>query len=540
MRAISSRQPMPARHAHDPGVTASARRDFLAGARTVSVLTFLSRVSGLIRDVLLSHVFGAGAMAAAFAVAFTVPNLFRRLFGEGALSAAFIPQASRLLTTRGRAAATALLGATSGWLGVLLITLISAGELLLLFVVLPFVAGQPRGQTTVLLTAMLLPYALMICQTALLGGMLHVLGRFAAPASAPIVLNAVLIVALVALLTAWPGRESGQVYVLGAAVLVGGVLQFGLQRAALRREGIDWRPTLPRRDPQIVQIARTMLPMAFGLAAVQVNTLADTLMALWFVPDPGAPAVLYYGQRLYQFPLGVFGIALATAAFPALSTDAARADGAALRGTLQQALRVSFFIGLPTAAGLVLVAHPLVRACFEHGAFAQAEGAAGRVAWTLMAFASAVWAYGLNHVLVRGYYAVGDYRTPLRVAAWMVAVNLVLNLILVWPLRTAGLALATALCGVLQFGVLARRLARRLPGWHWRALGVSAGWTMAATATMAAAVGGLRVVAGPGMAGSIGAVGELAVEVLVGGGVFVGTAWVLRMRELREVLGRGV
>ena len=497
-------------------------------------MTLVSRISGFVRDITFGYFFGASGLASAFTVAFMVPNLFRRLFGEGALSAALIPVLSRRLHEEGPESGAALTGRVFAWLGVVVAGLVLVGELLLLLLWWGL-ADQGRAGLTIGMTGLLLPYAVLVCLVAAAGGVLNVRGRFAVPASAPILLNLVLIATLFGANALRPEAALWRIWALAWGVLAAGVIQLAVQLWALRRArfAAPWR--LDRGDPGLREISVAMLPMMIGLAAVQINTLGDTLVALACVPYEGAPAVLYYAQRLYQFPLGVFSLAFATAVFPALSAHAAADDRAALAAALVKSVRVVFYISVAAALGLMVTARPLVQGVFERGEFTPED--TRRVSLTLAAYAVGVWAYGLNHLLVRGFYALGDRRTPMRVALVMVVINLSLNLTLVWRWEEAGLGAATAICGVAQFVWLGRILAGRLAPLPWGELAGSGLRSLVGGAVMTVAVlcvdrmlGAWAVQPGPIL--------RLAVLVPSGIACYLLATTLLRSRELRELATR--
>jgi putative peptidoglycan lipid II flippase len=520
---------------HDRAAGADEGRDhFLRSARVVSLLTLISRVSGFARDISFGYFFGATGLASAFAVAFTVPNLFRRLFGEGALSAALIPVLAKRLHEEGEAAGAVLTGRVFTWLAVVVSALVLLGEglLLALWWLLPL--EGPAG-LTLAMTALLLPYAVFICLVAAAGGVLNVRGRFAVPASAPILLNLVLIATLFGANAFRPEAPVWRIWVLAWAVLVAGVLQLIMQLRALRAADFGARWSFDHRDPGLRAIATAMLPMIVGLAAVQINTLGDTIVALACVPHAGAPAVLYYAQRLYQFPLGVFSLAFATAVFPTLSAHAAADDHAGLRDALVKSVRVVFFVGVAATLGLIVTAEPLVQGLFERGEFTAQD--TQRVSLTLAAYAAGVWAYGLNHIVIRGFYAMGDRSTPMRVAVVMVVVNLGLNLTLVWRWEEAGLGAATAICGILQFVWLGSVLSKRVAPVPWGEIGGSCLRSCAAGLAMAAVV----VLADKALGGPTGTAApvlRLAVLVPAGIAVFLLCAMGFRSTEWREILVR--
>ena len=543
-------EPRPAGGEAEPGLG----RD----VRTVSGLTLASRITGLARDAALARVLGAGPVADAFLFAFMVPNLFRRLFGEGALSAAFLPVYARLSgrdPEAGRLLGRQVLGGMV--VAVSLVVLLLEAALLLTGLV-----GELGLAAR--LSMVLLPYAPMVCGVAILGAMLQVRGRFGPTAAAPLVLNGLMIAALLLparRLAEDPPRHAA---LLALAVVVAGVLQVLWSLAALRGSeppaaagataaASDEAPALvARRGTR--DVFRHAIPMMLGLGALQLGTLADGLIASWpsivgptvlgvdHPLEPGAMTAVSLAQRLYQFPLGVFGIAVATAIFPRLARRASEADLTGVLETVRSGLRLTVFIGLPASAGLVLVREPLTATLFEGGDFTAADTA--RVAPVAAAYGLGVWAYSAVHVLARAFYAIEQPTLAVRIAMSTVAAGIALNLVLIWtPLREAGLGAATATAAVLQVILLGRSLAPRLGGplldaETRRSFARSAGLT----AVMALAVLGLDAVAGRPLAAAIGGWGghaaRLVVLVLAGGAIHAGGALAMRAPEIAALLGR--
>jgi len=518
-------------------------RRFEHHARTVSVLTFASRLTGLARDASLSRVFGAGPLMDAFFFAFMIPNLFRRLFGEGALSAAFLPEYTRLVRDD-PPAARALATLTLAWLVVALGAIVLVAEVALFAIA----AASESPGPALRLTMIMLPYMPLICVVAVLGAMLQVHHRFGPTAAAPIVLNACVIAAAAGGPLLFPEfvDDERHIALVAAAVVTAGVLQVIWSYVALR--GTKWwNPDLGTGRAPVRRVLGQAGPMILGLGVLQLNTLVDGAIASWptavgptiagidYPLEPGAMAAISFAQRLYQFPLGVFGIAVATAIFPALSRAAD--DSASFTDIVRRGLRLVVFIGLPASCGLVLVREPLAAVILEGGDFTREDTA--RVGFVLLGYAPAVWAYSMMHVLTRAFYARGESLTPVRVAIAMVALNLVLNCTLIWtPLGVAGLAWSTAICAVLQAVVLLRLLHRRIgqvtdrhvaKSWT-RSLGAAAGMTVAVLAAGAALPDGNTWTT---------SLVRLAGMVAAGGAVYAAVAVILRMPELRWLIGGG-
>ncbi|MBN1344313.1 MAG: murein biosynthesis integral membrane protein MurJ [Phycisphaerae bacterium] len=502
----------------------------MSAARVVSGLTLVSRFLGLVRDAVFAAAFGAGWAASAFTLAFMIPNLFRRLFGEGALSSAFIPVFTEVHRQGDARRASRLAGTVLVATALLLAILVVLGEGIVAGMGL-FVDETPRNEAALQLTHIMLPYAVLICGVALMSGLLNVLGHFAAPAAAPIVLNVCIISAVgVGSYVGGLGVETRLTWV-AIAVVIAGFLQSGLQWLAVRARGFRIELSLDLRDEAVRRIAVLTGPMVLGLGAVQLNTLADGAIAWLFVPHAGAVMKLYLAQRLYQFPLGVFLIALSTAIYPQFSRMAADRDMDGFGESVVRGLRMALFIGLPASMGLILMREPLVGLLFERGKFVGADTA--RTASILLYYAGGIWAYGLQMMLARGFYALQDSKTPVRIALLMVALNLTLNLIFVHVLpepQERGLALATAICAAIQSGWLALLLARRVGRVAWRELAVQAVRVVVATVIMSIACAVVMRWLSPKP--SIQVLGVL----VAGLGSFAVASWLMRIDELRDLV----
>ena len=523
------------------------QRHFVSSARLISLLTLASRVLGVVRDAVCLGWFGT-AVWHYFTVPFMIPNLFRRLFGEGALSAALIPVYTQQLQDDEQKAR--LLARSVVTLLFVVLTLLTLLGLAVVYGWLRLGAVGNKGAFTLFMAGLMLPYMVLICMVAVIGGLLNVHRHFAAPAAAPIVLNVCIILAAVCCRRWFGETRWEQVCGVAAAVLVAGVLQLLLQYPAMRRVGLVLRPRFRFSDVGLGRVLRMMGPMLIGLSAMQINALLDFVIAFALSATPenggtfilagrefaypvaeGSASFLYGAQRLYQFPLGVFGIALATAVFPLLSRYAAQKDNEGFARTLTQGLRLVIFVGVPATVGMIMVRVPLVATLFERGRFTQADTQA--TAWTLLFYASGIAAYCLQHVVVRAYYAYQDSVTPVKIALRMMVLNLVLNMILIWWLGTGGLALSTAICATIQVGVLLWLLVRR------HELRLSGGIVSCVVKTVVAAVVmavGCYVVLS--LLDGRSAVWQLAGGVVVSAALFAGMSLLLRNEELKALLRR--
>ncbi len=445
----------------------------LKSTATVGGLTMVSRVLGFVRDMVFANLFGAGAATDAFFVAFKIPNFFRRLFAEGAFSQAFVPVLSEYKSLRSEAEVRLLVASVGGTLGaiLLLLTLLAlAGSTQLAML---FAPGWSGDEAKYALTADMLqitfPYLMLISLTAMAAGILNTYGRFAIPAVTPVWLNISLIGAAFYLA---PLFEPG---VIGLAwgVFIAGVVQLLFQFPSLARLGLLPLPRWGWHDEGVRRIIKLMLPAIFGSSVAQINLLLDTIIASFLVS--GSVSWLYYSDRLVEFPLGVFGIALATVILPSLSQRHAESDPEAFSRTLDWGLRWVFLIGTPAALGLILLAAPMLATLFQYGAFAAEDVA--MAALSLMAYGVGLLGFMLVKVLAPGFFARQDTKTPVRIGIYAMGANMGLNLLFVVPMAMAGvpgphagLALATALAAFINAGLLFRKLKSSgvftaQPGW---------------------------------------------------------------------------
>ena len=429
-------------------------------AGTVGAATLLSRIFGFIRDVVVAWFFGAGLASDAFFMAFTIPNLLRRLFAEGSLTISFVPVFTECLFKRGREEAFRL--ARSAWW---LLTFVLAAVALLGVLFSPlivkliaggFLTSPEKFDLTVLLTRIMFPYIFFISLVALAMGILNALGHFAAPALAPVLLNLAMIGSVLLLSPHLAEPSKG----LAIGVIIGGVLQLALQIPFMVRNGFRLFVRSPLYHPAIKRIALLMVPAIFGAAVYQMNIVVSRLLAS-HLPE-GSVSYLYYADRLVQFPLGIFAIALATAVLPSLSKQAALGDMEGLRSSFSYALMLIFFITIPAMTGLIILREPIVRLLFQRGAF---DPITTRLtAEALLYYGLGLWAFSGVRIVVSTFYALQDTKTPVKMAVISLLVNIVLSLLLMKPMRHSGLALATSLASgvnlILLIGALKKRLGR--------------------------------------------------------------------------------
>ncbi len=496
---------------------------------TVGLATFISRILGFIRDVVLASFFGTGMFADAFFVAFRIPNLLRRLVGEGSLTVSFIPVFTEYLTEKSKSEAFRLANAalTLAVLFLLLITLagIVLSPLIVRAMAQGFAANPDKFSLTILLNRLMFPYIFFIGLAALVMGILNSLHRFGPSALAPVFLNLALIFSALIL-----AKQFDQpVLALAVGVILGGILQLGFQLIFLIREGFRFRFLLDFRHPGVVKIATLMGPSVFGLGVAQINVLVTTLLASFLAE--GSVSYLYYANRLVEFPLGVFAVAVATVVLPTLSAQAAKRDHASLQSTLNFGLRLTLFTTLPAMVGLIVLRQPIIELLFQRGAFTATSTIL--TAEALLFYSLGLWAFAGVRVIVPAFYALKDTVTPVKVAALALAANLVLSLVLMGPLRHGGLALATSSASVLNFCLLAFILVRRLGNVQLAELGYSILRVALACVPMgltAFFLGGENHINLFG--GNLDRLLNLALAILAAMGIYLLSCYILKSKEL--------
>ncbi len=428
------------------------RGGLLRSGAVVSLMTMISRVFGLARDMVIAYFFGAAAGADAFFLAFRIPNFFRRLFAEGAFAQAFVPVLTEYKVNRDHQAVRRLVARTAGTLGVVLLALTIIGVLGAELVISVFAPGylylgeETKFGLAVDMLRLTFPYLMLIAMTALAGSVLNTYGRFAVPAFTPVLLNVSLIGCAIYL----SGQLQEPVMALAWGVLIAGVLQLTFQLPFLAR--IDLLP-LPRpdhRDPGVRKVGLLMLPAIFGASVSQINLLIDTLLASFL--ETGSLSWLYYSDRLLELPLALFGIAIATVILPGLSREHNQATPEEFSATLNWALKLVIVFGAPASLALVLMAEPLIATLFYQGEMTQRDVTMAGL--SLAAYGAGLLGHMLVKVLAPGYFARQDTKTPVRYGIVALVTNTLLNLVLIWSLAHVGLALATTLAAFLNAGLL--------------------------------------------------------------------------------------
>lgn len=427
-------------------------------AGVVGAATLVSRIMGYVRDMVMSWAFGTGLVADAFYVAYRIPNLLRELLAEGSMSAAFIPVFSETLAKESREDARRLADAVFARLLVILLVLTGLGIIFAPFVVKAiawgFRAEPDKYQLTVTLTRIMFPYLLFIGLAALAMGVLNSLRSFLAPASSPVMYNIVTITAVLLSSGLLPRPIIG----VAVGVVLGGLSQFLIQLPGLKRRGMMLKPRFAATHPGVGKIGRLALPVFLSSAVTQINIFIGTILASFLAT--GSIAYLYYGMRFIHFPLGIFGVAMATAVLPTLSTQAAEGKMAEFRETLSLGLRLVFFITFPAMAGLIVLRIPIVNLMLEHGEFDHLSTLGTSLA--LMYYAFGLWAFAGVRIMAQAFYSLQDTKTPVKIAASAVVINIFLSIILMGPLAHGGLALAASISAAFNLGMLAVSLRRKI------------------------------------------------------------------------------
>ncbi len=472
----------------------------MSNLRVVSLGTLLSRVVGLARDVGMAALFGAGTTLDAFIVAFRLPNLTRQMFGEGALTTAFLPVFIKDREQNGDAAARATLSAVAVVLLIILTSIVIVMEVVSL-VIWKSVALSPSTLMLLQLFMIFLPYMVFICLAALFCAALHSMRQFLWPALVPVVLNVFWMLGVV---LAWyfAKEDLSRARIVAVAITGAGALQMLLPLIVLQRSGMGLVRSWKTGWPRVGVVFRTMLPVVAGVSIMQINAVMDSFMA-WGLSQPdqgghawceqigipplleaGTATALYIGQRMYQFPLGVFGVALGTVLFPVLTHHAQRGETALLKADIARGLRLVIAVGLPASAGLFLLAGPITSLLFRHGQFSAEDAAL--TASMIATYGLGVWCYIGLIIMNRVFYATDDRISPMRLGLITLVANLIFNVFLVWTFGGIGLALGSVLSALLQVILTGRQLNKNLGELDWHSI-YQTGWKgLSATLLMSA------------------------------------------------------
>ena len=450
-----------------------ALSDMLKSSGAMAGATLLSRLLGMVRVMIYARFMGDGPIASAFVYAFQIPNLFRRLLGEGALTAAFIPLFKNKEKTEGdkamwhtaNAVVSALVVISALVIGVVMLGLSAA-----------LMWGEFDTHTRLMLELLrvVFPYMLLVCLAAVFMGMLNSRGYFFIPAMGATLLNVVMIATVLLVAPRW-GEDLGvQIFALAFGVLVAGVAQAGFQLPYLYREGYRLRWVTPWRNDSVREVVRKMIPATIGVAAFQFNIIITQTLAFWIERASGTKIVasFEYAVRLMELPQGVFGVSLATFLLPTLAGLAADKQFPEFRENLRRGMGYLFFVNAIAAAMLMVLAEPMVRLLFEHGAFT--ADSTRRASFALMCLAPSLLTYSAVNVMARAFYALGDTKVPMQISAVCLCLNIVvlLPLIFMFPkgLQAGALGVANALSSLLNVGLLSYALKRKMPKWEIQSL----------------------------------------------------------------------
>ncbi|MBU4305502.1 MAG: murein biosynthesis integral membrane protein MurJ [Candidatus Omnitrophica bacterium] len=464
----------------------SEHKKLFRSAGVVSFFTLLSRILGFLRDIIIAGLFGTGTAAEAFVVAFRIPNTLRHLIGEGATNAAVIPILSEYLETDNKEEFWRVAHILLNLLVVILVLISIAGIIFAPGIVriIAFGFGEDAAKLalTIKLTRVMFSFIFFIGLTAYLMGVLNTLKHFAAPAASSCFLNISMIFFGLCLC----GRFKEPVVGMAIAVLIGGFLQFIVQVPILMKKG--FRLIFPLRfyHPAIKRITGLLLPRIVGSSIYQINIFIDTMFAsLGSIVGQGAVAVLYFAHHLVQFPTALFGTAMATASLPTMSRQAIANDLDSLKKTLEMSLRTMLILLIPSTVGLFVLARPIIRALFEHGKFDAAS--TNITSLVLMSYCVGLFAYSGARVTTSCFYALRDTVTPVKITFGCLVINIIFNVMLMFPLKACGLALATSISSSVNFFLLIAALRAKIGALGLRSLVVYSGRIIIASAFMGAA-----------------------------------------------------
>lgn len=527
--------------------TASVARS----AGIVSAAVMASRMFGLVREMVFAYFFGASKSFAndAYVIAFRIPNLLRDLFAEGALSSAFVTVFSDYLVTKDEKEAFRLSNLVATLLIVVLGTLVVLGIIFAPQVVMAIAGGivenKEKFDLTVRLTRIMMPFILVVALAAQAMGVLNARDRFGVPAMASTFFNIGSIVgglAVAALLTdpsfshpinAIVEKPIEGIVGMAYGVLIGGLLQYAVQWPSLLKAGFRYRPMLSLRDPGVRRIFKLMGPAIIGGAAVQVNVLVNTNFATSIPGGSGPVSWLNYSIRLMQFPIGVFGVAIATATLPSISRSAARKDMNEFRHTLAGSIRLAFLLTIPSTVGLIVLGRPIISLIYEHRSFGPND--TDHTSAALAFYAIGLAGYAAIKILAPAFYALNDARTPMKISLFSMAINFVMNWMLVGVLQERGLALSTSTVALMNFVLLYAIMHRRVDGIEGRRTAIAVARIIAASVVMGFVCWAISSFIGRTIGASFAArLINVAASVSAGAGVFYIAASMLGVQELKS------
>jgi len=512
----------------------SEKKNIARAAGVLGAATMLSRIMGMIRDMVVSRLFGAGLYTDAFFAAFQIPNMLRRFFAEGALTSAFVPTFSEWYTNKGEEETRELANVCFTALTMVMAAITVLGIVFspqLVQLMFPGFASNPEKlSVTILLNRLMFPYIFFVSLVALCMGILNTLRHFFTPAISTVFLN------LSMILAAWFLHDRFQVPIVALAVgvLIGGVLQLAMQLPVLYQKGFPLRPSFNLNHPALKRITLLMGPSVFGVGVYYLNITVGSILAS-LLPE-GSVSYLYYAQRLFEFPQGIFTVSVAQAVLPSMSRQAAAGDMDALKESLSYGVRLTLFITIPAMVGLMFCATPIFSLLFMGGAFDYAKAANCGVA--LLYYSIGLTFVALVRVLVPAFYAMKDTRTPVITAFIAFLLNLLFSLLLMGPMKHGGLALASSLSALGNMLLLLWFLRKKIGPFGGRAISIAGVKGIVASIPMALAVywimrlidwspTGRRL-----LKGSV-----LGAAVLTGMAIFLVSAHLLRCEEARDVIG---
>ncbi len=512
----------------------SEKKNIARAAGVLGAATMLSRIMGMVRDMVVSRLFGAGLYTDAFFAAFQIPNMLRRFFAEGALTSAFVPTFSEYYTKRGEEEARALTNVCFTALTIVMAVITIAGIVFspqLVHLMFPgFSANPEKLSVTILLNRLMFPYIFFVSLVALCMGILNTLRHFFTPAISTVFLNISMILAALLL----HDRFQVPIVALAVGVLIGGLLQLGMQLPVLYRMGFPVRPNFDLGHPALRKIALLMGPSVFGVGVYYLNITVGSILAS-LLPE-GSVSYLYYAQRLFEFPQGIFTVSVAQAVLPSMSRQAAAGDMDALKESLSYGVRLTLFITIPAMVGLIFCATPIFSLLFMGGAFDYAK--AVNCGTALLYYSLGLTFVALVRVLVPAFYALQDTKTPVKTAFVAFLLNLLFSLALMGPMMHGGLALASSLSALGNMLLLLWLLRKKIGPFGGRAITVAGVKGVIASAPMALAVYWIvQSIDWSPAGGRMLKAGVLGGAVLAGMAIFLFSAHLLRCEEARDVVG---
>lgn len=506
-------------------ISPQSKRSVAKSAGIIGFATLCSRILGLVRDIIIARLFGVYLYAEAFVIAFRIPNLFRDLLGEGAANAAFVPVFSEYAVKEDKKEFWELANVMLNVLLVVLMLITIFGIIfapVIVRLIAPgFIASPEKLAVTVKLSRIIFPYILLISLAVYFTAVLNSLKHFAVPAFSPCLLNISIIICALVFGEGITGLASG--------ILVGGVMQLIIQIPVLYKKGFRLQFVRHFTHPAVKTISRLMLPRVLSSSIYQLNNFVDSVFgSLAGIVGDGGVAVLYFAYRLIQFPIGIFSNALAQAILPALSTQALEGSQDKLKNTLSWGLRATFFIMLPASIAFMTLAKPLIEAVFGGGRFDL--NSAGLTANALFFYSIGLFSYGGTKILQCGFFALKDTVTPTKIAFLALVLNIVLNAVLIFPLKIGGIALATSISGIISFLVLFNVLRRKIGDFKPRDVVVSFLRILISSICMGI-VCSLVIQKSPGMNKFV----QLGITAVAGAASYIFFCFILKVREIREL-----